>query len=225
MRYSFKPIESKEFGDHMFKHLGFYQKNELVFRQNQLAKKIYLVKSGFIKIFRSNEFGEEYICDILGEGALVAEWDMLSRPLSEHRYSAAALSHNTEVEAITVSNLDKIQYNILRLDLLPIVLEELKKSKEREDIHKFGNSKQKIIHMIKYLSGSVGKKCGDQILVKIPLSHQDLAYLADCSRQTMTSALAAFKKEGLLKYSRGRFLIHSILVQSNKYGNEKFINL
>jgi CRP/FNR family transcriptional regulator len=56
----------------------------------------------------------------------------------------------------------------------------------------------------------MGKKFGSETLLKLPVTHEDLATLTDTSRQTVTMVLSRLKAQNIISYSRGRFLFRNL---------------
>ncbi len=62
--------------------------------------------------------------------------------------------------------------------------------------------------VLKDLAEEHGRPVGDEIVIELKLTHQDLANLSATTRQTVTTIMNQLEKEGLLDYDRKRILIH-----------------
>lgn len=49
--------------------------------------------------------------------------------------------------------------------------------------------------------------CKNNLVVNLPLSHEEISYIINCSRQKVTSYLNLWRKEGLISYERGNIQI------------------
>ncbi|MDA3859786.1 MAG: helix-turn-helix domain-containing protein [Melioribacteraceae bacterium] len=54
-----------------------------------------------------------------------------------------------------------------------------------------------------------GKRIGDEIFLKPFLTHQNIAQLTACSRQTVNSILADLREKGLIDFDRKKIIIHN----------------
>lgn len=192
----------------MFKPLGSFGKHQVLFSQGQTAGRLYRVNAGYIKIFQTTENGDESVLDILGEGALIAEWQGLFDSMAQHSYSAISISPKTQISVLDISRLEEIQQQHLRLYIFPHLLQELQKSKERETNMKLKSVGARIVNLLAYFSKNLGRKFIDHVLLDMPLSHLEFAYLSGCSRQTFTSYIGRLEGNRLLRYSRGRILLY-----------------
>lgn len=73
----------------------------------------------------------------------------------------------------------------------------------------FGNSHKRVASIISISSKRFGEKQGRAILIKIKLTHKDIANLAGLTRETTTLAILKLKKENYISYIKGKILIVS----------------
>ena len=67
----------------------------------------------------------------------------------------------------------------------------------------------RIAKLILRLSARYGTRVGREIFLNIPLTHQEIADMVGTSRQTVTSALSALKRRGVLSIDSHRIHIES----------------
>src|SRR5206468_7652650 len=67
----------------------------------------------------------------------------------------------------------------------------------------------RIAKLILRLSARYGTRVGKEVFLTIPLTHQEIADMVGTSRQTVTSALSALKREGVLSIENRRIHIES----------------
>lgn len=63
---------------------------------------------------------------------------------------------------------------------------------------------------LRELAQKLGKRFGDETLLKLNLTHEELAMLTDSSRQTVTKTLSTLKRKGIITYSRNRILFRNL---------------
>lgn len=67
----------------------------------------------------------------------------------------------------------------------------------------------RIAKLILRLSACYGTRVGKEVFLNIPLTHQEIADMVGTSRQTVTSALSALKRQGVLSIDNRRIHIES----------------
>lgn len=191
-----------------YKKMGKFQ---AVYRQGESANKLFMVKSGAVKLCEFAETGEQIVHDIKTEGEIFGEWDAIFHSDVHYSNSAITLSDETEIHYIQVSeiNFDNSPNSVVSLSTL--VLADFKKLNLRHKRLLNKDAAYRIKETLLHLAQKAGQKFGDETLLKIWLSHEDLAKLADTSRQTVTSVMNALKKKKKIIYSRDRILFRSLL--------------
>jgi CRP-like cAMP-binding protein len=191
-----------------FKKLGKFQP---VYRQGELANKLFMVKSGAVKLCELVESGDQLIHAIKTEGEIFGEWDALFHSDVHFNNSAITLSDNTEIHYIKLSevNFDTAPNSVAGLSAL--VFEDFKKLNLRHKRLLNRDAAYRIRETLLHLAQKAGQKFGDETLLKIWLSHEDLAKLADTSRQTVTAVMNELKNKKKITYSRDRILFRSLI--------------
>jgi CRP/FNR family transcriptional regulator len=191
-----------------FKKLGKFQ---TVYRQGELANKLFMVKNGAVKLCELTGSGEQVIHAIKTEGEIFGEWDALFHPEAYSSNSAITLSNDTEIHFIQLSEIhfDTTANSIAGLSTL--VLEDFKKLNLRHKRLLSTDAAYRIKETLLNLAQKAGQKFGDETLLKIWLSHEDLAKLADTSRQTVTAVMNELKNKNKITYSRDRILFRSLV--------------
>lgn len=186
------------------------EKFQTVYRQGELANKLFMVKSGAVKLCELVESGDQVIHAIKTEGEIFGEWDALFHDDIHFNNSAITLSDDTEVHFIKLSdiNFDNAANSIASLSSL--VFEDFKKLNLRHKRLLNKDAAFRIRETLLHLALKAGQKFGDETLLKIWLSHEDIAKLADTSRQTVTAVMNELKNKNKIAYSRDRILFRSL---------------
>jgi len=190
-----------------FKKLGKFQ---TVYRQGDLANKLFMVKSGSVKLCEIAESGEQVIHAIKTEGEIFGEWDALFHPEIYFNNSAITLSDDTEVHYIKLSEINLETHPNSVAGISALVLEDFKKLNLRHKSLLNKDAAYRIKETLLHLAQKAGQKFGDETLLKIWLSHEDIAKLADTSRQTVTTVMNELKTKKKIIYSRDRILFRSL---------------
>jgi CRP/FNR family transcriptional regulator, cyclic AMP receptor protein len=181
------------------------KKGECLFSQGDEFRGYYLVKSGLIKTQRSHESGSKSILSIKTQGEFLGEYSTDARG-KLHAYFASALEENTLVELIPIEDDGHLKLQ----KILETMQSEIQTARIRLEKILFQNAEERIKDALKELGKKLGKRFGDETLLKISLTHDDLARLADTSRQTVSTVLFGLKSQNKINYSRGRILFRNI---------------
>lgn len=174
-----------------------FQKNEMIYSQNDIASSIYLVKKGRIRIFSLSEEGREMNYEVLERGRIFGDsvfMDASLRPVN-------ALSVTDSI--IIETSLQDLEECIKGNSELCFLL--LKMSIERSDTLSemlkcvtTYNSYQKVAA---FLIRNAGE---DNVLQGIhdhtlPYSHQEIADSTFLQRPTVSKILHAFEEQGFIR--------------------------
>jgi CRP/FNR family transcriptional regulator len=188
-----------------FPSLTILQKGESVFLQNQEFKGYFLIRTGMVKICRIHESGAKALLSFKIQGEFLGE--ITETPTGKRQsYTAVATEDRTIVELIpySIGTPCKLQ------EILKNLQEEIHQTRTRLERYLYQDAEERIKTTLKDLATRLGKKYGSETLLKLPMTHEDLATLTYTSRQTVTTVLSALKAQNKITYSRGRILIRNI---------------
>ncbi|GAB3229082.1 Crp/Fnr family transcriptional regulator [Algoriphagus aestuariicola] len=188
-----------------FPSLTILQKGESVFLQNQEFKGYFLIRTGMVKICRIHESGAKALLSFKIQGEFLGE--ITETPTGKRQsYTAVATEDRTIVELIpySIGTPCKLQ------EILKNLQEEIHQTRIRLERYLYQDAEERIKTTLKDLATRLGKKYGSETLLKLPMTHEDLATLTYTSRQTVTTVLSALKAQNKITYSRGRILIRNI---------------
>lgn len=188
-----------------FPQLKTLQSGEFIFQQNQEFKGYYLVRSGLVKTSRVHESGARTILSFKIQGEFLGEI-VETESGKIHSYSARAMKDQTVVELIPWE--DPNQAKLLKI--LENLHTEILQTRTRLERILYLDAEQRIRNTLKELATRLGRKFGSETLLKLPMTHEDLATMTDTSRQTVTTVLSGLKAQNKIYYSRGRILFRNL---------------
>ncbi len=182
-----------------------YKRGEVVFTHGDAADKIFLIKAGKVKLTKVTETGNEIILDIRKEGDFLGE-----QTLAEHfDYPLTA----TCIDDAFVCGFTKNIFEKLVLDFPNIGLQVIKNLSKRVDLLTcrtetltFASIEERLYGVLMNISKEHGIRDKRGILVTIPLTHEELSFLAGAHRVSITRAIKGLKKAGKLT-QKGKSLI------------------
>lgn len=182
----------------------FYKRREMVSRGQDSSGVLY-VKVGFIRVYRLSEQGEELTLIILKPRDLFPVTWGLEANIGDYYLEA--------ITAVEISRLPKEKLWAF-LKTHPRIYHELTNSilarfgglLARMEFMVFGNAYTKVASTLLVCARRFGERQGNDILVKLPLTHKDIATLVGVTRETTCLEMKKMEKKGLISY-RGRLLL------------------
>ena len=186
-------------------HFG---KGDFVFRSGAPGSNVYFLRSGKIKIHQLSPLGREVILWFCFPGEI---FGLAEVARGGGRVVNAQACEPSEVLAVTQEKFrDFVDRHpgIARLSMQVLssrlrVLGEMFVNLVADDVN------TRIAKLILRLSARYGTRVGKEVFLNIPLTHQEIADMVGTSRQTVTSALSALKRQGVLSIENRRIHIES----------------
>ena len=182
-------------------------KNEVIYLPYEKSNTLYFLKEGKVKIASVSEDGKEMIHAILGQGEIFGEL-AIADDQSERRQIAEA-TEDALICSIDVKEFGEFMQNNsnLNLSITKAIGFRLRKIQARLESLWFKSAPERISSFIKDLADEHGKDNGDEKVVQLNLTHQEIASLTATTRQTVTSTLNDLEKKEIIIYDRKRILI------------------
>lgn len=172
-----------------------FPKGHVVFSAGEVADRVYLIESGWVKIYRLSADGRRVtVGSIRSPGELMGLAETLWG--GERTCFAGAINN---VSLVTLSK-NKFEELLARQPFLAIKVAKLLGARMREA--------ESIIHemvcwqapgRLALMLLKIGERCGVEsnrgIKINLPLTHEEIACMVGTSRQTVTSLLNTFKQE------------------------------
>ena len=182
-----------------------YKKRTLIFHPDDSLSSVFYVKSGYVRVFRITEEGEELTLTILKPKDFF--------PLS---YGIHTTTNPYHLEAITPLELWKApQEQFIHYiktnpevfyDLTTNILVSFDTVLLRMENLLFCNASVKVAATLLMCAKGFGEDYHGNTRVKVPLTHRDIATLVGITRETTSLEMKKLEKQGLLEKS-GRFII------------------
>lgn len=193
-----------------------YSKKETIYRQGESSSGFYLVKHGSVKLQKTLLNGAQAILKIITSGEIFGDGFSTGSFDTKNNSFAISLEEGTLIQRISLKNFQDPEIGLQLLDKLQLYNLEL--TRRLEDLN-WMDSESRIKGLLFNLALKLGKQYGDETLLKLNLTHEEIAMLTDTSRQTVTKTLSNLKKDGIINYSRNRILFRN-LKTFNPYPDE-----
>ncbi len=184
-----------------------FRKGEYIYHPYKNGNKIYLVKSGRVKVSKRSEDGREFIQNIAWAGDLFGELSLVT-PFNMGEYAQAledAVICQIPIEAMQ----ELIKDNwLVQLQLMELYAQRLKQAEQLVNSQIKGDDAYKrILQWLQSISQQKGEQMNDKSS-RIPrFSSSEIAAIVGTSIQTSRNVLKRLKKEGLLKVEKKHIVV------------------
>lgn len=185
----------------------FHRRGEEVFSQGKPARKMFLIKSGRVKLSKLTEAGDEITLDIRKAGDFLGE-NLL---LEDTFYPLTA----TCLEETFICGFDKPGFEKLVLENPNIGLQVIKNLSKRIDwlTSRVGslsltNLEDRLYNVLVNVAKEHGIENHKGYTIQFPLTHEELSFLVGAHRVSITRAMKSLKESGKI-IQEGRTLIVS----------------
>jgi len=183
-----------------------FKKNEFIFRQDEIANKLFFITRGRIKIGTKNHDSRTVTKAILGPGEIFGEKAIIGE---EQRRDFAQAIEETELCSMSREEMKSlfIEHNKLYYYIMKLIGNRAVEMEKRLESLIFKDSRSRIVEFLLDLVDKKGQRVGYEWVVRKFITHQEIANLTATSRQTVTSVLNELKSANMLTFDRKRLLI------------------
>ncbi len=184
-----------------------FPKNQPIYFAHEPSNAIFFLKKGRVKLTRTSPEGKEMIVALVNPGDVFGEMSIIDE--GERTDYAIALDECL-ICAISKSDFrDFIEENpSLNLKITKLIGFKLRRYSERIEDLVFKDAEQRVVSFILGLANDNGKRIGDEVFIKPFLTHQDIAELTACSRQTVNSILTDLREKKVINFDRRKLIIY-----------------
>ncbi len=181
-------------------------KNQPIYFANEPSNSIFFLKKGRVKLTRTSPEGKELIIALVNPGEIFGELGVIDNG------ERTDYAYTTDESLICAISTDDFQEFIsknpeLNLKISKLIGFKLRKySKKIEDLI-FKDAPQRVISFILNFAVDHGKKIGDEYFIKPFMTHQEIAELTACSRQTVNAVLTNLREQELINFDRRKLII------------------
>lgn len=183
-----------------------YSKNQPIYFAEEPSNSIFFLKRGRVKLTRMSPEGKEMIIALVSSGEVFGELAIIDDV--NRTDTAYALD---EAMICAISKDDFRGFVEKNPELNPKVTKliglKLRQFSEKIEDLVFKDAATRVISFIFDIAKKQGKHIGDEIFVKPFLTHQDIAELTACTRQTVNTILTDLREKGIIHFDRKKLII------------------
>lgn len=181
------------------------KKKQPIYLPGDPANTVYLLKKGRVKVASSASSGKEVTFEILEPGEIFGLLEVLDE--SPRETHAEALD-DALICAIRREDFDRYlrEHPDLTVKVTKLIGLRLRKIQNRVEDLVFRDAPARLAHLLLELSKTDGAPAGGGIRLQAKLTHQEMANLIGCSRETVSTILGQFRDRRLVQID-GRSII------------------
>lgn len=186
-----------------------FKKNDYVYFTLETANKLFLIKSGKIKVGYYTANGDEVVKSILGKGQVFGEKALLGQ--DKRNEFAKVLSSGTivcPIDVITLHDLMRDNQNFA-LSVYKFLNYSIKKLERRLEILMFKDCRTRVLEFLNDMSLDFGIQNSKTQAIEIEHSYtqKDIASLIGTSRSSLNIIMNELKEEGVLEFTRTKIVL------------------
>ncbi len=183
-----------------------YNKNQVIFQEEETGNYMYIVVSGKVKVSKSNASGRESILAIHQPGDFFGEMSLL-----DGKTAPATVSAMEDCKIISVSRQDFSNYLMTNQkvmhQMIQVLCSRLRQVWSQVHFLSHSSADARIRAGILQLSSRYGLADNRGVLINLRITHQELAEMVGTSRETVTRTLATLRRKGILKIDQRRMIL------------------
>jgi CRP-like cAMP-binding protein len=179
------------------------RKNSFLFKEGDEPEGVYYICKGLIKVMQSTEEGKNITFFLRRSNDIIGNSEVLLQKKRE-RYAQCLL--DSEVRFIGASEYRRLVQSNINITLGMLILSTNTFLETMNSINYLVTKPVawRITWLLMHLE-LVSRP--DEYCLDLQLSHEEIAYIVGCSRQTVTKTLNHWRQEGLVSYSRKEIII------------------
>jgi CRP-like cAMP-binding protein len=174
------------------------KKRQPLYLTGDPSRNVYLLKRGRVKIANTAPSGKEVTFDILEPGEVFGELDVME---DAPRSTSAEALDDALICVIPRKDFDQYlaMHPTVSVKLIKLIGLRLKKIQSRVEDLVFRDVPARLAHLLSELGRTEGVADKQGIRLKIKLTHQEMANLIGCSRETVSTTMGQFRDDGLIQ--------------------------
>jgi len=195
------------FSDGLLMH---FKKDAIIIQGDEEPEGVYLIKSGFVKAYSLSREGHHNLLLIHKNGEFMPlPWALDGGHTTGMFYCAM-----TDV-TILRANKNKLRSAMgnnawLSSEILTQTVNIISIYTQRIQTLEYRTARERIISELIYLSARFGERHGKEMIIRAPITHQDIADSINMSRETASRALETLSEAGLVGQKNHLFIVKDI---------------
>lgn len=184
-----------------------YKKGEIILRPSDELNSVYYIQTGFVKSYYLFRDGRELTYNIFKSGSYFPMLSIIGNVNNSYYYQTM-----TPTKIIKAPRQETLTYvkkdpEVL-FELTSRIVVGLNGLLDNMKYLLFGSARTRVVSVLLISVNRFGEKMSNkQILIKLPLTHQDIANLAGITRETTSLEIEKLIKKGFLLYKKRHIVV------------------
>ncbi|HIP43254.1 MAG TPA: Crp/Fnr family transcriptional regulator [Aquifex aeolicus] len=180
-----------------------YGKGEYIFFEEEAEPGIYLLVEGLVKLIKETTDGRSIIVRLVFPGEVFG-WIEWGKSVPKFKYTAMAALPSA---LLYISNRDfinlAVKYPAIAIKLTCDATHNLLQTYEVLKSIASGKVEERIARLLLELAEKAGEKRDGKIIIRLPLTRQDIAEMTGTTVETTIRVMSKWKKQGIINTERG----------------------
>jgi len=182
------------------------RRKHVAFRPGDPSDALFVLKSGRMKICKLTQDGREIILNLLKSGDVFGEMSFLEEAPRESFSGALDDSELLVIKKADLLRLIKIRPAVT-YRLARIIGCRRREAERNMENFLYKGVRERLAHLLLRLSDDYGIKDSRGKMLRIKITHQDLANIIGSSRETVSLTLGDFRREGFIDINERKIII------------------
>ena len=187
-------------------NLNIYEKNQVIYREGNYPNKLFFIKKGKVKTFKSNDNGKELTIDLLNEGDFLGYTALIEN--SHYKESAEAIE-DCELCIISKEDFDLLINNNMEVakKFIKLLAKNVSEKEHQLLSMAYNSLRKRVADALLILQEKYKNDAQDKFSIHI--SREDLANIAGTATESLIRTLGDFKNENLIEIKNGNIIIEN----------------
>lgn len=186
----------------------------ILFREKEPGSDFFIVQSGSIKLYMSNQSGDEKILSIFKSGDSFGELALIDgKPRSA---SAQALENSTMIVLGAADFLELLKWNF---EITLCIMQELAKRLRDTNQHvhdlTFLDARSRVVKNLILLANKDGTRRGTSIHVRLALNYDEISRMAGVQKTVLMQVMRDLQDRGVISVTMDEFVLHLDRLRGN----------
>jgi CRP/FNR family transcriptional regulator, nitrogen oxide reductase regulator len=183
-----------------------FEEDSYVFYQDDPAERIYVLKSGRIKLYQIADDGQQVLMRVMTPGMMFAAISMVEGAVYPVSAEAAQSSQVIYWSQATMLRLID-RFPPMAINALKILAGHVREFQNRYRELATERVERRLARTVLRLVSQTGRKTKEGVLLDLPLTRQDLAEMTGTTLYTVSRILSQWESQGLVLASRERLVV------------------
>lgn len=172
------------------------KKKEVIYREGDVPNFLYYIVSGKVKVYKTNDYGKDYITEIYRDGDFFGYVSILEN--REHQDSTMTME-DSEIAMIPKHDFFQLLHsnNDLSFKFIKHISDTLSNSEEKLLKLAYDSARKRCAEALLFIYQKY--KGGDSTTEGFPVNREDISAIAGITAESVSRNLTNFKEEGLIE--------------------------